>query len=74
MGHGDPVRVVGHPAVAQQRDLLPLAVLAQRLNVAPAIQIGIKNGLAVIAPPLRNVVRHAHRHHASESSHGQSIL
>jgi hypothetical protein len=73
MGHGDPVHVVGHPAVAQQRDLLPLAVLAQRLNVAPAIQIGIKNGLAVIAP-LGNVVRHAHRHHASQSSNGLSIL
>jgi hypothetical protein len=53
--------------------LLLLAVVAQRLNVAPAIQIGFKDSSAVIAP-LRDVVRHTHRHHAGQSSHGLSIL
>jgi hypothetical protein len=46
---------------------------AQRLNVTDAVQAGFEDSLAVIAP-LRNVVRHAHRNHASQSSHGQSIL
>lgn len=71
--HGDQMHVVAHQAIAEQRNLLLLTVEAQRFDVMDAVQVGFEDSLAVIAP-LRNVVRHAHRNHANQSSHGRSIL
>jgi len=68
--HGRKASQLPEPefAVAQQPELIASAILAERIEVAASIVVEQEDVLAVV-PPLRNVVRYAHRHHASLSRH-----
>ncbi len=62
------VDVIGHQAVAQDRQAELLALLAQRLDVEATVVVGEEDVLAVVAP-LSGVMRNALRHHARLSRH-----
>jgi hypothetical protein len=63
--HSDQVHVVGHEAVAQQRETVEVRILPQQLQIDKPVGIMNKNGLAGLAA-LGNMVGEIDDHEAGE--------
>ena len=69
-GNHDQVNVVGHEAVAQDRELMQAGIMLEQVQIHAALGIGSQNELTRISP-LRNMVRGVEAYHACETSHGR---
>jgi hypothetical protein len=67
MWNRDPMHMIRHEAIAQQRQSVKLRVLAQQLKVSDALGIAGQNHLSRIAP-LSNMVRNVDDHHTRQPS------
>ncbi|MCX6634000.1 MAG: hypothetical protein NT090_02740, partial [Acidobacteria bacterium] len=66
------MNVVGHQAVAEQRQLVEAGVLPQQAEINEAVALGLEN-LAAGVTPLRDVIGHAHGGDPSQSSHIDNV-
>jgi hypothetical protein len=64
------MNMVGHQAIAQDSQAVAPAFTSQQGQVEAAIAV-VEEGFLAVVSPLRNVVRRAHRNHASMAWHGR---
>ena len=64
--------VIRHQAIAQNAKSMTGGLFGEQRQIAASLAVGKENLLAVI-PPLRDVVRCADRHHASDTRHVNSL-
>jgi hypothetical protein len=65
---GDHVNVIRHQAIAEDREVEKLALLAEGLQIEATVVVAEEDVLAVVAP-LRGVTRNGLRNHARLSRH-----
>jgi hypothetical protein len=70
--HGDPMPVVGHPAVRPNRHPALLAPLGQQLHIGRVVLLAEKRRLAAAAA-LGHVLRHSRHYHPCPSRHALSL-
>jgi hypothetical protein len=70
LGHRNEMNMVGHQAVAQEAQAVAPAFTSQQGQIEAAIAV-VEEGFLAVVSPLRNMVRRAHRNHASMAWHGR---
>jgi hypothetical protein len=71
--NGDEMHVIRHQGVAENADLVGLAVACERCKIPLPVAVRMENGLPVIAT-LRYVVRYAGKDGSRAAGHGEQIV
>jgi hypothetical protein len=70
--HGDPMPVVGHPAIRPNLHPALLAPLGQQLHIGPVSLLAEKRRLAAVAA-LGHLLRHSRQDHPCQSRHAVTL-
>ena len=68
LGDRDQMNVIGHQAIAEQRDAMTMRAFVEGLEIETPVVVEQEDVLAVVAP-LRDVMRRARRRHPGHTSH-----
>ncbi len=71
LGNRHQMDVIRHQTIAEQRDAVAPRTFAQSFEIEAPVVIEQEDILAVVAP-LRDVMRHARRHHPGHSVRGEN--
>jgi len=65
---GNQVHVIGHDAIADEREPMQAGIMPEQIQVNEALGVGCQNVLAGV-PALSDMVRDIDSDHASQASH-----
>lgn len=71
-GNGDQMHVIGHEAIAEQREVVKFAVLPQQLQINQPVGVTAEDCLPGIAT-LRNMMRNVGDDDTRETSHADKV-